>query len=171
MKKLSSALPAKPLSSKRIAVAAPVMKSRRTRERRHHATEPWKPRATDLCADRVAALATCATSGGALVLPNGERVDAETLASMAKEQREREIELHEIFGKARVFYEDYHRATHRVREILLRGIAHFEGRFAKTDSIGRTALRTAKLLRPPKTMVARLEVILAKRKKGDAGRA
>jgi hypothetical protein len=158
-------------SSRRMKIAPPLrLRPRtRTRPRRHHATEPWRPRATDLCADRVAALATCVALHGPLVLPDGERVDAHAVESLAREQRAREIYLQETFGKVRVVYEDYHRATHRVREILLQGIEQLEGRIAKTDAIARTALRTAKLRRPPKATVARLEAITAKRRNNDPG--
>lgn len=152
-------------SSKRI----PIAKPRLARADRHHASEAWKPRPTDLCADRVAALATCIALGGPLVMPDGERVDADVISSLAQEQRAREHALQETFGKARVVYEDYHHATRRVREVLLRGIEHFEGRTEKTDSIVRTALRTAKLLRPPKAMIARLEAITAKRSGNASG--
>ena len=162
-------------SSRRMPVAPlakPIVKAKRLRTRRHHASEPWKPRATDLCGDRMAALASClALCGGPFVLPGGEHVDARTLESMADEQLAREHELQEIFGRARVVYEDYHRATNRVREVLIRGIAQFDGRIDKRDSIARTALRTAKLRLPPKTMIARLKAIVAKRRGGDADEA
>jgi hypothetical protein len=160
----------KKLSSKRIAVAKPIKPVlKRVRTRRHHASEAWRPRATDLCADRIAALATCVALQGPLVMPNGERVDVHTLESLAKEQLAREHDLQETFGKARVVYEDYHRATTRAREVLQRGIEHFEKRMAQADPIVRTALRTAMLRRPPKAMLARLEAIKAKRKSGDTG--
>ena len=152
-------------SSRRLPVAPvvkPIVKAKRVRARRHHASEPWRPRAMDLCGDRMAALATClALHGEPFVLPGGERLDARTLESMADEQLARENELEEIFGRARVVYEDYHRATRRVREILMHGIAHLDGRIEKTDSISRTALRTAKLRKPPKATVARLQAITA----------
>ena len=155
-------------SSKKIVLAVPRSIPLRAKTLRHHASEPWKPRPTDLCADRIAALATCVALRGPIVLSDGSRIDADALESLAREQHARESDLDETFGKTRVLYEDYHRATRRVRELLLAGIAAFEGRIEKTDSAARTALRTAKLRRPPKATIARLQAI-AKKRRGDTG--
>lgn len=154
-------------SSKKILAARSQSRLPRAKPLRHRGSEPWKPKPNDLCADRVDALASCVAMRGPIVLADGRRFDADVLESIAQEQRVRESDLNETFGRARTVYEDYHSATGRVREVLLAGIAHFDGRIDRTDPAARTALRTAKLRRPSKTTVARLRVI-AKKRRGAA---
>ena len=157
-------------SSNRILAAAPHAVSRpmRPRSGRHRASELWKPRPTDLCADRVEALARCAAMRGPIDLPDGRRLDARVLASIADEQRTRESELLETIGLARDAYETYQRATRGVRDLLLAGIAQLDGRIERSDAAARTALRTAKLRRPSKTALAQLQT-LARERSGDDG--
>lgn len=147
-------------SSKKI----PLLVTRPLPGARQRATEPWRPRPTDLCADRIDALATCVALRGPLVLRDGRTVDADTLQTIAHQQRLRESDLQETFGRTRTLYEDYHSATRDVRALLLAGIEQLERGIDRTDSIARTALRTAKLRRPPKATIARLRAIVAKRR-------
>ena len=149
-------------SSKKLRVA-PVVRPPQPRER---TTEPWRPRRSDLCAERLEALAVCAALHGPFRLEDGTALDESRIAALADAQRAREMELQRVFESARASYEGYHSSTRPLRDVLSNVLRSIEHAIPRHDTMARSAFRLARRHSPSPKEIALLREKARERKGG-----
>jgi hypothetical protein len=125
----------------------------RLRPPRHRPSEPLAPRASDLIASRLAALAAWARQQSVVVVVDGQAIDAARLAAIAHEHAHSETALARAWRAFQALYVPHTERARRDEAFLLRVVDAIERMpGARLDAKARTALRTCKLRTPPKAL-------------------